>query len=165
MHMHLFHVGLGTHAHATAPCTFDNCTRSGSPHNVLHSSSIIYSIRTSSFARSATSCGRRATFCCYVRLSAATVTAPRLHRSALLLPVSRLRPLQLLLQLLLAAFASASAAAPLIASASAVVSEPDSQPKGGESGTVAYRSHIYARACMSIPKCQLKVIQWLSRRC
>ena len=22
-----------------APCTFDNCTRSGSPHNVLHSSS------------------------------------------------------------------------------------------------------------------------------
>ena len=24
-----------------APCTFDNCTRSGSPHNVLHSSSMI----------------------------------------------------------------------------------------------------------------------------
>ena len=39
VHMHLLHVGLGTHAHATAPCTFDNCTRSGSPHNVLHSSS------------------------------------------------------------------------------------------------------------------------------
>ena len=38
MHMHLLHVG--THAHATAPCTFDNCTHSGSPHNVLHSSSI-----------------------------------------------------------------------------------------------------------------------------
>ena len=37
MHMHLLHVG--THAHATAPYTFDNCTRSGSPHNVLHSSS------------------------------------------------------------------------------------------------------------------------------
>ena len=37
MHMHLLHVG--THAHATGPCTFDNCTRSGSPHNVLHSSS------------------------------------------------------------------------------------------------------------------------------
>ena len=30
---------VGTHAHATAPYTFDNCTRSGSPHNVLHSSS------------------------------------------------------------------------------------------------------------------------------
>ena len=39
MRMHLLHVV--THAHATAPCTFDNCTRSGSPHNVLHSSSII----------------------------------------------------------------------------------------------------------------------------
>ena len=38
MLMQLLHVG--THAHATAPCTFDNCTRSGSPHNVLHSSSI-----------------------------------------------------------------------------------------------------------------------------
>ena len=35
MHMHLLHVG--THVHATAPY---NCTRSGSPHNVLHSSSL-----------------------------------------------------------------------------------------------------------------------------
>ena len=33
MHMHL------THAHMNCS-TFDNCTRSGSPHNVLHSSSI-----------------------------------------------------------------------------------------------------------------------------
>ena len=47
-----------------------------------------------------------------------------------------------------------------------VISEPDSQPKGeGESGTVAYRKPLWATACMRIPKCQLKVIRWVSRRC
>ena len=36
-------------------------------------------------------------------------------------------------------------------------------PKGeGESGRVAYREPLWATACMSIPKCQLKVLQ---RRC